>query len=409
MPVRIIGREVNEDAIATARAAGHERVKCDVLHAPAHRKVTGYISSSPCQTFSQSGKGEGRKHLASLLLAARLVADGQHPSDAVEAVHDEALDVRSTLALHPLRVIRESQPTWVAMEQVRGVMPLWQEFATLMRERWGYEVRLELLHAEQYGVPQTRERAILVAVKREALDGGEVPWPVATHSRFHSRAPQKLDEGVERWISMAEALNWGMTERPYVAVAAGTDAGGTDPQCLGGSGARRTVNTEREGGRWIEKTHDDSPEFWNRPFDNFDRGPIPPVQIVPGGDPTWPMNRPSPTIVGSFAAEVVAAPGYRKAGDPPRQKTPGSMRVSVAEAGVLQSFRPDYPWQGGKSSQYQRVGDAIPPFLAAAILIQILALFPDGNVLEDFAGPGGWDEGARLAQQALAVDVADAA
>ena len=42
--------------------------------------------------------------------------------------------------------------------------------------------------------------------------------------------------------------------------------------------------------------------------------------------------------------------------------------LTVAEAGVLQSFPRDYPWRGGSISQQQQVGDAIPPRLAAAVL-----------------------------------------
>jgi DNA (cytosine-5)-methyltransferase 1 len=85
-------------------------------------------------------------------------------------------------------------------------------------------------------------------------------------------------------------------------------------------------------------------------------------------DMAWVEHRPSPTIVGSFAPDVVAAPGYRKAGDGPRQKAKGSVRVSVEEAGVLQSFPANYPWQGSKTSQYLQVGNAIPPLMALAIL-----------------------------------------
>jgi DNA (cytosine-5)-methyltransferase 1 len=79
---------------------------------------------------------------------------------------------------------------------------------------------------------------------------------------------------------------------------------------------------------------------------------------------SWAYRRPSPTIVGTFRPDVVAAPGYRKPGDPPRQKTPGSIQVTVAEAGVLQSFPPDFPWQGKESKQYLQAGNAVPPLMA---------------------------------------------
>jgi DNA (cytosine-5)-methyltransferase 1 len=201
-------------------------------------------------------------------------------------------------------------------------------------ERNGYTVFHGKLHAEQFGVPQTRTRAFLIA----RLDA-QVRWPVPTHSRFHLREPGRLDSGVKPWVSMAEALGWGMTHRPSMTVTGGgSDTGGSEPF---GNAARQGMSREIEADRWREK-------------------------------PEWCFNRPSTTIVSSFRPDIVAAPGYRKAGDGPRQNAPGSVRISVDEAALLQSFPVSYPWQGTKGKQFQQIGNAVPPLLAKAVLAEVL-------------------------------------
>ncbi len=411
----VIGVEWDKDACDTAVAAGHIRIHGDV------RKRTipmitglrrhfghafGYIASPPCQTFSAAGKGAGRKHLDSLLKAVEFVARGMTPEEAIASVCDDALDERSVLVLHPLHVIVKTRPEWALLEQVKEALPIWDAIARVLR-RLGYKAEARKVHTEQYGVAQTRTRAVLMA----SLDH-EVEWPAPTHSKYYPRNKAKRDEGVPSFVTMSEALGWGMTERPSMTVTGGGAAtGGAEPFARGG---REGMQREMGEGRWLfgdvvsgrgtvrdvdtepAPTVTASADNGNfrfvvgagatgegRPRD-VDTEPAPtitgkgtayllptkedyrPVQVAVEGDTSWVHTRPSPTVVGSFAPEVVAAPGYRKAGDPPRQKTPGSVRVTVEQAGVLQSFPIDYPWRGTKSSRYQQVGNAVPPLMAAA-------------------------------------------
>jgi DNA (cytosine-5)-methyltransferase 1 len=62
----VVGVELAPNAAATAVAAGHQRIVCDVrsldpVH-PALRYVEGLMVSAPCQVWSPAGKREGHQH-----------------------------------------------------------------------------------------------------------------------------------------------------------------------------------------------------------------------------------------------------------------------------------------------------------------------------------------------------------
>jgi DNA (cytosine-5)-methyltransferase 1 len=128
--------------------------------------------------------------------------------------------VTSMLVVEPLRWALALKPRWIALEQVPPVMPLWEVIAERLRAH-GYSTWTGKLSAERYGVPQTRERAILLASLT-----GPVSEPPATHQRYI--APRRRDEPtlglfdapdqerivlpedrhLEPWVSMAAALGW---------------------------------------------------------------------------------------------------------------------------------------------------------------------------------------------------------
>ena len=50
-----------------------------------------------------------------------------------------------------------------------------------------------------------------------------------------------------------------------------------------------------------------------------------------------------------------------------------AIRLSLEEAAILQGFPPDYPFQGGRTSRFRHLGNAVPPPLARAVLAELLS------------------------------------
>lgn len=347
--IRPFGYEWDTAACETGRAAGHIRIQEDIAQLSPTKLhpngIEGLIASPPCQGFTLAGKGLGRRDTELLLEVIQGATPGNIDA-IIDALHNKMNDDRSVLALEPLRWALQLVPTWMAWEQVAPVLPLWEACAAVLRNH-GWSVETGRIQAEQYGVPQTRRRAILVARR----DGKDARFPTPTHSKYHSRNPEKLDPGVEKWVSMAEALQ-----------ASAEDIANWQQRSNYSAGGRG--RTAQERGRTTRSLEEPSVTLTSK---GFQWQPVAAVE----GDTSWAYRRPSPTIVGSFAPDVVAAPGWRKAGDGPRQKQPGSIKVSVEEAAVLQSFPADYPFQGSRTAKYRQVGDAVPPLLAWHIVKEI--------------------------------------
>jgi DNA (cytosine-5)-methyltransferase 1 len=423
-----VGLERDADACSTAEAFGHKRELVDVaaLDPRAFGRVTGLIASPPCQGFSTAGRGRGRDDSVHMLAELDRVRTRGDLEAALAELHATMTDDRSLLALEPLRWALALTPSWLAWEQVPAVLPLWQACAAVLR-RIGYTTATAILNAEQYGVPQTRRRAILVArapwLTREL---GPVALPRPTHSRYYPRNPGRLDAGVSRWVSMAEALGWAPTDR--VGFPRRDDGRGTEPVVVDGIAyrARDLHPADRPAPALTEKVrswvrmgtgtnasirHVDDPaptvHFGHRLNTVEWLGPdVPPEQrlIMNGAGSTGlaprEIDEPAATITGKGTAAWVLATGTRSEatirrpdqpaptfafgkdaashvwapeGTVPEQvaalKASGHVRrVTVDEAAVLQTFPVDYPWQGSATARYRQVGDAVPPVLAYRIV-----------------------------------------
>lgn len=391
--LRLFGVDYDKAACETAQAAGHHREQADVTEheSPAWARGKGYVSSPSCTLFSMAGSGIGRLVINILCDAVKSILTGSDPDEvrevargaiypvalaeaeaknakrkpdkkwSAEKVAEKArLDAKvAALVLEPARRIIELGPEWLAFEQVPEVLPVWHAYRTVLSNQ-GWSVWVGVMNAADYGVPQTRRRAILIASRVR-----EVSPPEPTHAE-NPQGPDLFGAALQPWVCMADALGWGWEDEPSCTVSSGGAAtGGAEPFANQGYRKRlreyvvdRRTNSKAAGGGMSPTV----PVAVTRPAPTFTGKSGTQWVVRPG----WTYDRPATTIVGSFKPEIVAAPGYRT--EISRQNAPDSVSVSVSEAGILQSFRADYPWQGTRGKQYEQVGNAIPPLLAAHIL-----------------------------------------
>lgn len=162
------------DAVATYRAnIGDHIVEEDIHQIPSEDIPNCHIviGGFPCQGFS-------------------IANTGRHADDK-----------RNVLYLQLLRVIRDKQPLFFLAENVKGILSLEHGavFQNILNDfrNLNYQVQYRLLNAADYGVPQRRERVIIVGVRNNIDFNFNYPEP--NHSQYGVN-------GLPRWVSVQEAI-----------------------------------------------------------------------------------------------------------------------------------------------------------------------------------------------------------
>lgn len=155
--------EVWDDAIETRKRNGLSdpvfRDAWDVEKAEL-LEFDGLWASPPCQTFSTAGSGSGRRALDTVL---ELVRSGAWKSaEELRSRASRFEDSRTGLVVSPLAYVFRYRPRYLVLEQVTPVLPIWESFEEPLSDM-GYSVWTGVLDAHDYGVPQTRRRAYLIA------------------------------------------------------------------------------------------------------------------------------------------------------------------------------------------------------------------------------------------------------
>ncbi|QTZ92739.1 DNA cytosine methyltransferase [Streptomyces auratus] len=310
--------EIDSNAVATLRAnveGNAEWEGCEVIPADLTkldplelRKNLGLepgdldllAGGVPCPPFSVAGKQLGR---------------------------DDERDLFPTM----LKLVRELEPKAVMIENVRGLLEPAEKFQGYREEildtldLLGYgKCYWEVLEAKNYGVPQLRPRAILVAMKKSYI-----PF-------FENKKPEACP-----LVTVGEALEKSMRHR-YDA--------SDDPRA------------DEQFTRWLEKASKDvAPTLvgGSKKHGGADLGPT-------RAKKAW-------ADLGVCGLGVANTPEEMKAKDSEQRDlfSAAGPKLTVKQAALIQGFPENWVFTGRKTTAYRQVGNAFPPPVAEAVGVQV--------------------------------------
>lgn len=280
---------------------------------PEGRKVDVIFGGPPCQAFSTAG---ARRALA---------------------------DERGNVFLRYIEVVEKIRPTYVVIENVRGLLsapypykdieePIKGGALCVILDRLkeaGYTISFELYNAANFGAPQIRERVVMIG----KLNGPKVPYLSPTHD-------ESGRYGLRPWITLREAVE-DIEDKPHHYV--------DFPEKR-----LKYYRMLKEGQYWKDLPKAVQEEAMG-------------ATLKLGGGKTGFFRRvsfcrPSPTLVTdpTMPATDLCHPTENRP-------------LSVEEYSRIQGFPDDWKICGPINEQYKQIGNAVPIKLGEAIARTILA------------------------------------
>lgn len=418
------GIELIEEAVETAsynlhwrygEESGHicgdiTEISADIFAGKIGPKGCIVIGGPPCQAYSLAGR-------------AKLRSLGE------QRVNTN--DKRGYLYQDFLRFVIDLRARAVVMENVveatnYGGQNIPQTVCEIL-EANGYTAYWTILNSADFGVPQIRERVIVIGILK--AEGVEIELPVPGYSsteekitqsqmRFKSfaecpnfRVPNQPDEKAEAWVTVGEAitdlpelfpsaqgkyiLNKITMPMAYCSAAENSyqqmmrNWYGTDPSTVTGNCFRKTLRDfpifaeMEQGDDYIRaseiadvileracKARGIRPVDGEKEYEKLKKAIVPPYDRE-NFTSKWQklcMNKPSHTLVAHLSVDTYShIHPYEPRG------------ISVREAARLQSFPDGFLFQCSMGDAFKQIGNAVPPLLAKGIADQIKAAFQKGS------------------------------
>lgn len=323
-----IGQDFDAYCVRTMLANGHPGILGDIRDISSERLLDAanlkvgepflICGGPPCQPFSTAGKRLGIN------------------------------DPRGSLFRDFVRMIDEIRPRFFVMENVKGLM------SALLKDENGKETKANvldiildefrklnyktvygILDAVNYGVPQFRERFVLIGSR----DNEGIFLPIPTHFRIHQNPAY-------RWITLSKAIK---------------DLESRNSECAAFSENRlHYLRMVPEGGNWKSLPPNLIQEAMGGAY------------MSSGGKVGFyrrlSYSQPSPTVVTSPVQKATMMCHPIK--DRP---------LSVAEYARIQQFPDDWKFIGTIANKYKQIGNAVPIGLAKAIGEMLIAVATDSS------------------------------
>ena len=221
----------------------------------------------------------------------------------------------------------------------------------LENEPYNYTLKCDTLNAISFGAPQRRERFIMVGLKKDL--NIEYTYPEATFTEGSYRTVRDAISDIQDIEPGKEVTDSYFTLPPH------PEAQGLEKELRGRclhnhitTATRETALSRFKALKAGENFHDLSPEL-KTTYSNAERTQNTIYMRLK-------YDEPSGTGVNVRKSRWIH-PELDRA-------------ISIREAARLQTFPDSFIFEGTKDSQYQQVGNAVPPFLAKAVAESIISI-----------------------------------
>ena len=330
-----------DDAVLCADITG-ENIIAEIANR-VKETVDIIIGGPPCQAFSSVGRAQSPDSMNN--------------------------DPRNYLFENYLKILNHVKPKMFIFENVKGILTakpkgvkIFERIIREMSETYNVvdDAGVILLNAADYGVPQIRERVILIGVRKD-IDYINVNQIYSDIRKTNSND----DENLPDYFTVKDAI---------------ADL----PKLLPGESANKVIaESKNTKNAYLEKISNDSSLVYNHEARKHNAQDIERYRIL-SSHKNWQLKdlqnvRPDlvhhdPKHFGNrYTVQEWDKPGktvvahlYKDGNlfihpDPEQART-----FTVREAARIQSFPDDFVFEGSRTQQYKQVGNAVPPLMAEA-------------------------------------------